>query len=141
MSDRSPAAVPLPPPNTIQNPHYGQLGGDPALRRLVDRFYQLMDELPGAATIRAMHPPDLTQAKERLFLFLSGWLGGPPLYAERFGQPRLRRAHLEFAIDTAARDAWMECMTRALDEQVADATLRMQLQAAFFKTADFLQNR
>ncbi len=107
----------------------------------MERFYQLMDELPEARTIRALHPADLTQAKERLFLFLSGWLGGPPLYAERFGQPRLRRAHLAFPIDEAARDAWMRCMTQALSEQAPDPELLAQLIDSFYKTADFLRNQ
>ena len=123
------------------NPHYRQLGGEAAVRRLVERFYQLMDELPQACVIRALHPADLSHSRERLFMFLSGWLGGPPLYAERFGPPRLGRAHAPFPIDAAARDAWMDCMSRALDEQVADPALRTQLTAALFKTADFLRNR
>jgi hemoglobin len=126
---------------TVSNPHYQLLGGETAVKNLVERFYQLMSELPEARTIRALHPDDLTQAKERLFLFLSGWLGGPPLYAERFGQPRLRRAHLAFPIDESARDAWMLCMTRALAEQVQDAGLKTQLINSFFKTADFLRNQ
>jgi hemoglobin len=126
---------------TVQNPHYRLLGGEPALRRLVERFYQLMTELPQAQAIRAMHQPDLTEAKNRLFMFLSGWLGGPPLYVERYGQPRLRQAHLPFPIDQQARDAWMDCMQQALAEQVTDGALLAQLKASFFKTADFLRNQ
>ncbi|NMG43856.1 globin [Aromatoleum toluvorans] len=118
------------------NPHYARLGGEAAVRRLVERFYALMCELPEAAAIRAMHPQDLRHAKEKLFMFLSGWLGGPPLYAERHGPPRLGRAHAGFGIDRAARDAWMLCMTRTLEEQVPDAELRAQLLAAFAKVAD-----
>lgn len=130
----------LPIAAPVANPHYEQLGGEAAVRSLVERFYALMDQLPQARAIRAMHPADLSQSKERLFMFLSGWLGGPPLYAERHGPPRLRRDHMAFAIDAAARDAWMACMTQALAEQVEDETLRAQLTAAFFKTADFLCN-
>jgi len=122
-------------PKIVTNPHYQKLGGEAALRALVARFYQLMSEMPEAAEVRAMHPADLGPAEERLFMFLSGWLGGPPLYAERHGPPRLGRAHAGFAIDAAAGDAWMRCMTRALDEQVADAELRAQLVAAFAKVA------
>jgi Truncated hemoglobins len=124
----------------LANPHYEAIGGEAGVRRLTERFYALMDELPQARAIRAMHPADLTAAKQRLFMFLSGWLGGPPLYAERHGQPRLRRDHMKFPIDDAARDAWMECMTRALHEQVEDPALRAQITASFFKTADFLRN-
>jgi len=128
-------------PAALDNPHYRLIGGEQAVRRLVERFYQLMDELPEARAIRAMHPVDLAPAKEKLFQFLSGWMGGPPLYAERHGPPRLRLKHLPFPIDAAARDAWMACMSRALEEQVADDELRAQLTASFFKTADFLRNQ
>jgi hemoglobin len=138
MSDQQPIQIAA---AVVANPHYELLGGEAAVRRLVDRFYQLMTELPQAQTIRAMHQPDLTEAKERLFMFLSGWLGGPQLYAERFGQPRLRRAHLPFPIDEQARDAWMDCMLQALAEQVTDESLLLQLKASFFKTADFLRNQ
>jgi hemoglobin len=142
-----PVALPLvqarpysPQAKPAANPHYKALGGEAALRALVERFYALMDELPQARPLRALHPFDLSGSKERLFMFLSGWLGGPPLYAERFGQPRLRGAHAAFPVDEAARDAWMNCMTQALQEQVGDEALRAQLIAAFFKTADFLRN-
>ena len=111
------------------------------LRKLVERFYELMDQLPEAVVIRALHPIDLTESKDKLFMFLSGWLGGPPLYAERFGQPRLRRSHLPFPIDEAARDAWMICMTQALAEHVENAEFRAQLLESFYKTADFLRNQ
>ena len=124
----------------VTNPHYRLIGGEDAIRRLVDRFYALMDALPEARTIRALHAADLSLAKERLFMFLSGWLGGPPLYAERFGHPRLRQKHQAFPIGNAERDAWMLCMTRALDEVVPDNELRAQLTASFFKTANFLRN-
>lgn len=126
---------------TVDNPHYRLLGGETAVRQLVERFYQLMGELPQAQTIRGMHDADLGSAKERLFMFLSGWLGGPQLYSERFGHPRLRQKHLPFAIDEKARDAWMACMNQALEEQVGDIELRKQLTASFYKTADFLRNQ
>lgn len=129
------------PQPVAANPHYQLIGGETAIRRLVDRFYTLMNELPEARTIRALHAADLSPAKERLYMFLSGWLGGPPLYAERFGPPRLRQSHQAFPIGVAERDAWMLCMTRALDEVVTDVALRTQLTQSFFKTADFLRNR
>lgn len=129
--------APLP---VIANPHYRLIGGEEGIHRLVNRFYALMDELPEARTIRTLHPTDLSHAKERLFMFLSGWLGGPQLYAERFGHPRLRHKHQPFPIGETERDAWMLCMTRALDDVVVDTTLRAQLTKSFFKTADFLRN-
>lgn len=130
------AAVAMP---AVANPHYAALGGEAALRRLVKRFYVLMDTLPQARDLRALHA-NLGEAERRLFAFLSGWLGGPPLYHERYGHPRLRQSHMGMRVDEAGRDAWMACMTQALNEEVADEPLRAQLIAAFFKTADFLRN-
>jgi len=111
------------------------------LRKLVNRFYELMDQLPETATIRQLHAPDLDEAEDKLFMFLSGWLGGPALYIEKYGHPRLRQRHIHFAIGEAERDQWMLCMTRALDELDIDNALKMNLTDAFYKTADFMRNR
>jgi hypothetical protein len=69
---------------------YEMLGGDASLRRLVDRFYGLMDEVPEYHGIRRLHPQDLAGSREKLHLFLSGWLGWPPLYVEKNSATRLR---------------------------------------------------
>jgi hemoglobin len=120
---------------------YEQLGGDEVVRALVDRFYDLMDREPAYAVIRRLHAPDLGGARNKLYWYLSGWLGGPNLYVERYGHPRLRARHLPFAIGLAERDAWLACMTQAMREmQVAEA-LSEPLSAAFFKTADWMRNR
>lgn len=121
--------------------HYHRLGGELVIRRLVDRFYDLMDEDPDFYGIRKMHARDLTEARNRLFMFLSGWTGGPQLYMEKFGHPRLRQRHLPFAIGESERDQWMGCMQRAMDEVGVDETLRQELSAAFWKTADFMRNK
>jgi hemoglobin len=128
-------------PTVDQNPHYERLGGEAKIRKLVERFYQLMDSLPEATTVRAMHARDLRGSKEKLFMFLSGWLGGPQLYVEKYGHPRLRQRHLPFAIDTAARDQWMHCMQQALIDVGIEESLRNELLAAFAKTADFMRNQ
>lgn len=120
---------------------YDMLGGEPVVRRLVDRFYGLMDASPEAQTIRAMHARDLKSSRQKLFEFLSGWLGGPQLYIEKRGHPRLRRRHFPFAIDAAARDQWMRCMDGALHEVVQDAHLRDLLREQFARTADFMRNQ
>ncbi len=73
---------------------YEAIGGQQTVRALVNRFYDLMDTVPEAAGIRALHPETLDESREKLFMFLSGWMGGPPLYVERFGHPRLRARHL-----------------------------------------------
>ena len=82
----------------MQNTHYERLGGEATVRRLVDRFYQLMDQLAEADDIRKLHADDLTEASGKLFMFLSGWLGGPQLYLEKYGHPRLRQRHMPFNI-------------------------------------------
>jgi hemoglobin len=100
-----------------------------------------MDELPEAYGIRRLHPPDLAGSEEKLFMFLSGWLGGPPLFASRYGHPRLRARHLPFTIGRAERDQWLMCMNQALDEQVADPALREPLYKAIADLADHMRNR
>ncbi|GAB4127278.1 MAG: group II truncated hemoglobin [Sideroxydans sp.] len=124
-----------------QQTHYERIGGEAGVRRLVQRFYELMDEWPEAHGIRKLHPADLKGSEDKLFMFLSGWMGGPQLFVEKFGHPRLRQRHLPFAIGESERDQWMLCMKQALAETVADAALREELQAAFYKVADFMRNR
>lgn len=118
---------------------YERLGED-TVRALVERFYDVMDEAPEAAEVRAMHPEDLASSREKLTLFLIGWTGGPPVYVERHGHPRLRARHLPFAIGVAARDQWMMCMERALAEVVADPLARESLAGAFRRMADHMRN-
>jgi hemoglobin len=125
----------------MENPHYDRLGGEERLRQLVNRFYDLMDQLPEARQIRHLHAPDLSEARDKLFMFLSGWLGGPQLYIQKYGHPRLRQRHLPFPIGEAERDQWMMCMTRAMTEVGVEPDLREELTQAFFKTADFMRNK
>jgi hemoglobin len=122
------------------NPHYARIGGEPAVRRLVDAFYRRMDTLPGARAIRAMHEPDLTATKAVLVLHLVEWLGGPAHYSAERGHPRLRARHLRFRIGPAERDAWMDCMRGALEEVVPDPALREELERAFLRTAEAIVN-
>ncbi|MCX7672979.1 MAG: group II truncated hemoglobin [Thiobacillaceae bacterium] len=121
--------------------HYQRIGGEPKVRALVERFYQLMDELPEAWDIRRLHPADLTHSRQKLFEFLSGWMGGPQLFVEKYGHPMLRRRHLPFPIGTRERDQWLMCMRAALDDVVEDARLREELYAAFVRVADHMRNR
>jgi hemoglobin len=120
---------------------YAQLGGDAAIRLLVDHFYDRMDAWPEAAGIRAMHPADLTASREKLFDFLCGWLGGPPRYMMKHGHPRLRARHLPFAIGTAEAEAWMACMRFALAEVVADDAMRVGLELSLERLADHMRNQ
>jgi len=122
-------------------PPYELIGGDAKVRELVTHFYDLMDTEAEFAGIRRLHKPDLSQAREKLYLFLSGWLGGPQLYTERFGHPMLRARHLPFAIGASERDLWLGCMDRAMREAGIEEGTRGALREAFFKTADWMRNR
>ncbi len=121
--------------------YYEQLGEAEGVRTLVDRFYDLMESLPEAKTIRDLHPKDLTMSREKLFMFLSGYLGGPSLYIEKYGHPRLRARHLPFSIGREERDQWLLCMNQAVEELVSDAALSGFLKSYFGNTADFMRNR
>jgi hemoglobin len=120
---------------------YDLLGADAGVRELVDRFYDLMDFEASYAQLRAVHGSTLESAREKLYLFLSGWLGGPPLYIERYGHPMLRARHLPFAIGEQERDQWMACMAQAMEEVGVPEELRAALTPAFYKTADWMRNR
>ena len=120
---------------------YDRLGGEPAVRALVDRFYDLMDLEPAYAQLRAVHPTTLEGSRDKLHWFLCGWLGGPNHYIERFGHPRLRARHLPFSIGIAERDQWLACMHQAMRELDVDETLADRLAEAFFNTADWMRNR
>ena len=122
------------------NPHYQRLGGQAAVQRLVDAFYRAMDTRADAQVIRAMHEADLAHTRGVLVLYLGEWLGGPRAYSAARGAPMLRRRHHAFDIDASARDAWMACMRQALAETCSDAALRAELEAAFYKIADFIRN-
>ena len=130
MSETPPASTP-----------FDRLGGDAQVRALVDRFYDLMDLEPAYADLRRAHGADLSHARDKLYWFLSGWLGGPDHYIERFGHPRLRARHLPFAIGIRERDQWLACMNQAMVECRVDEDLRARLRQAFFQTADWMRNQ
>ena len=131
-SDTSPAAVATP---------FEWIGGEGAIRQLVDRFYDLMDLEPGYAELRAAHGSMLGDARDKLFWFLCGWLGGPDHYQERFGHPRLRARHMPFAIGILERDQWVTCMDQAMGEVGVPEDLRARLNQSFMGTADWMRNR
>lgn len=126
---------------TTQATPYERIGGEPVVRALVRRFYELMDTLPEAYAVRKLHAPELSGAEQKLFMFLSGWLGGPDLYVRRHGHPRLRARHLPFSIGTRERDEWLLCMKQALEENVSDADIRARLYEALAGLADHMRNR
>jgi hemoglobin len=142
MTDASPTtAAPVP----AQQTPFEQLGGVDGVRALVDRFYDLMDLESEFAALRALHPASLDGSRDKFAWFLTGWLGGPDLYIERFGHPRLRARHLPYPIGIEARDQWLTCMGLAM-AQIGEAggfTAFMQerLMQSFANTADHMRNR
>lgn len=120
---------------------YELLGGETAVRALVRRFYELMDTLPEAYGIRKLHPADLSSSEDKLYWFLSGWLGGPQLYTERFGHPRLRARHLPFPIGSEEANQWMMCMRQAMAECIGDEALRARLDKALDDLAAHMRNQ
>jgi hemoglobin len=117
------------------------LGGEERVRALTDRFYDLMDLEPAYKELRAAHGTELTQAREKLFMFLCGWLGGPSYYTDQFGHPRLRMRHMPFAIGIKERDQWVACMDQAMTETHVPIELRERLKNSFFQTADWMRNK
>jgi hemoglobin len=125
----------------VQVSMFERIGGAVIVDRLVESFYQRMDELPEAKTIRAMHPDDLGPIKSVLKRYLSEWTGGPKLYSPEKGHPRLRQRHMGFSIGNAERDAWLLCMRGALEETVANTAARQELDGALTKLADWMRNQ
>lgn len=120
---------------------YERIGGEESVRNLVQTFYQIMSDTPQTQLIRAMHPEDIKISEDKLTLFLTGWLGGPPLYTEQYGHPRLRTRHLPFSIGDEERDQWLYCMAQALKTMDLDQLFAEQLMSSLVQTADFMKNR
>jgi len=120
---------------------YRRIGGEPALRRFVERLYHYMECLPEAKPVRDMHAMPLDEAGERLFCFLSGWLGGPPLYQRFYGEPRLRRRHMHVPIGDRERDQWLLCAQNAMDDMDWPDAERSELMRLLRGMADHLRNR
>lgn len=120
---------------------YEAIGGDATIRTLVRRFYELMDTLPEASHVRAVHPPSLANAEQKLYEYLTGYLGGPPLYTDKYGHPRLRSRHFIAAIGPKERDEWILCFRQAMDEAIEHPKLREVIWAPIERLAFHMQNR
>ena len=134
IEDKPPGEPPFETP-------FAWIGGESQVHALVDRFYDLMDLEPGYAALRAAHGTELVNAREKLKMFLTGWMGGPQRYTEQFGHPRLRMRHMPFSIGIAERDQWVACMDQAMQETAVDDALRTRLKESFMQTADWMRNR
>lgn len=125
----------------VQDSPYVRLGGEAGVRRLVERFYEFMDTLPEAGTIRAMHAADLSPMVDKLAVFLTGWMGGPERYSERFGRVIIPAAHQPFSIGSEERDQWLRCMRCALESVQAEHELIELLMPAFGQMANMCRTR
>lgn len=132
-------------PGAAKQSLFEWLGGSPAatekIRSLVETFYDIMESDPKVTGLRALHQPDLTEAREKLFMFLTGWTGGPQLYVERYGHPRLRARHLPFSIGESERDQWMYCMIKAMHQLGFEESLMRHIANQLYGVADFMRNR
>jgi hemoglobin len=117
------------------------IGGIDQVDALVDRFYDLMDLEPQYKELRAMHAPDLSNSREKLKFFLTGWMGGPDIYSPKYGHPMLRARHLPFKIGLLERDQWLACMYQAMEECGIEGNVAKQLEESFFNTANWMRNQ
>ena len=129
------------PEAALEKTPYELLGGDDGVRRLVRDFYELMDTLPEAAPIRAMHKGDLAEMTDKLGTFLIGWIGGPQRYQERFGRVIIPLAHRPFEIGPAERDQWLMCMQGALEKTSLDASMKTRLMDSFGRMAEMCRTK
>ncbi|MDH6248072.1 group II truncated hemoglobin [Polynucleobacter sphagniphilus] len=120
---------------------YEAIGGIDKVDELVDRFYDLMALESGLVELRAMHPPDLSDSREKLKFFLTGWMGGPDVYSPKYGHPMLRARHLPFKIGIKERNQWLVCMYKAMEDCGITGEVATQLEEAFLKTADWMRNQ
>jgi hemoglobin len=122
-----------------QSPY--QILGEAGIRQLTSVFYDIMDTLPEAADLRAMHAQDLSPMKEKLAEYLIGWMGGPPLYADKYGTVCMTTPHEPFHIGPEERDQWLLCMDKALEQTGASAELVDMLKIPMFRIADAIRNK
>ncbi len=120
---------------------FDEVGGESALRRLVSAYLAALETRPDARALRALYPKSLAVYSERMTEYLTGWLGGPPVYLQKHGMPMLRERHVSLPIGSRERDMWMNCMRDAIEQTVAEPLLRERLEAAFWRLADAMRNR
>jgi hemoglobin len=120
---------------------YQRLGGNPQLEAIADRLYWWMSQLPEAAHVHSLHKMEIAEVRARLVAFLSRFFDGPDQYRARYGEPMMRRRHMPIPIGPAERDAWMLCMRRSLQENIADDALRAEAEAKIAAFAEHMRNR
>ena len=136
--------LPGPPADTAhpwgdEDTPYLEIGGDDGVRRLVESFYDIIeDESPD---LRAMLPQNTSTSRQKLYEYFSEWLGGPTRYSDKRGHPRLRMRHMPFPIGDAEAAEWMRCMDRAMEETEVSRTLRAFLDQRLGELALHMRNR
>lgn len=118
-----------------------QLLGEDGIRQLANSFYDVMDEMPQAQTIRRMHAANMDDVKQRLYEYLCGWMGGPPLYLQKHGTVCLTEPHKTYRIGPEERDQWLACMEEALTRIGASDELKALLKEPMFRIADTVRNQ
>jgi hemoglobin len=131
----------VPTPSDIP---FDRLGGEAAVRALVEHFYDAMADLEPA--LARLHPCDAggrvaRESRDRFALFFIGWLGGPQDYIAQYGHPRLRMRHAEVPVDDSMAVAWMRCMSAAFDRAGVAGDLRAFLDGRLMDLTRFLRNR
>ena len=124
-----------------QSNAYDLIGGDQVIKNIAVSFYQFMDSEPHVKPLRDIHPQSLKLSEEKLYQFLSGWLGGPQLFQQQYGNPALRARHMPFAVDEAMRDQWLMCMEHALNEHVEQPEHQQAIFQAISTLADHMRNQ
>jgi hemoglobin len=125
----------------LEKTPYEMIGGEAAVRRLVDRFYDIMDSAREPRDLRRMHATDLAPMRQLLFEFLSGWLGGPALYFQRPEHRCIRSAHHGLSIGEAERNQWMTCMRRAMEDCDVTPEVRAMIEGPLARMCESFRNR
>ena len=125
--------------SAAQNPY--QILGETGIQELTSTFYDIMDTQPEAAGIRAMHAEDLSKMKVKLAEYLTGWMGGPPVYADKYGSVCMTTPHEHYHIGPDERDQWLLCMNRAMEKLELSDELVEMLKVPIFRIADAVRNR
>ena len=126
--------------DTAQSNAYDLIGGDKVIRTIAHDFYQQMQTRPETQALLAMHHSPMQESEQKLYEFLSGWLGGPQLYQQKHGHPALRARHMHFAIDESMRDQWLICMRAAIQNNIKKPEHQQVIIQAISTLADTMRN-
>ncbi|MGI2106083.1 group II truncated hemoglobin [Shewanella frigidimarina] len=127
--------------DTAQSNAYDLIGGDKVIRAIAHDFYQQMQTRPETQTLLAIHRSPMQESEQKLYEYLSGWLGGPQLYQQKHGHPALRARHMPFAIDESMRDQWLICMRAAIQNNIKKPEHQQVIIQAISALADNMRNR